>query len=221
MKKRHLILITTLALTLLTVGATVAFAQTPDVDPGDDAPKGWFFGRGGRGFSGWGGGIDRESLLADELGVSVEELQAARERAQATALEQAVEQGFITQEQADLMQAKSALREYIDKHSLLAEALGMSVEELEAAIADGTTMPELLEEQGLDAATLRENMSAAHEAAVQQAVDDGVISQELADQLQSADKGGFGLHGRGHGRGGFGGRGRGGRIAPNAFNGSA
>jgi lambda repressor-like predicted transcriptional regulator len=219
MNKKHLILIATLALAMLAVGATAVFAQTPDADPGGETPEAPFFGHGPRGFFGRGGSIDRESLLAEELGVTVEELQAARERAQATALEQAVEQGLITQEQADLMQAKSALQSYVDKESLMAVALGISVEELQAAIADGTTMPELLEEQGLNAATLRENMAAAREAAVQQAVEDGVISQELADQIQSAERGGFGFPG--HGRRGHHGRGQGGQLLPDAPTGDA
>lgn len=57
--------------------------------------------------------IDTEALLADALGITVEELQAAYDDAQAAALAQAVEDGQLTQEQADLMAARQAFRAYV------------------------------------------------------------------------------------------------------------
>ena len=75
----------------------------------------------------------------------------------------------------------------VDMQALLAEELGISVEELEAA------------------------KQAAFEAAIEIMVDEGVLTQEQADQLQSGELG-RGSHfgqGRGHGHGGF----RGGRFS--------
>jgi hypothetical protein len=65
---------------------------------------------GGR-WSGWLAeqGIDFDALLAQELGITTAELQAARQEAQNARLEQAVTDGKLTQEQADLMQGKQAL----------------------------------------------------------------------------------------------------------------
>jgi transcriptional regulator with XRE-family HTH domain len=71
----------------------------------------------GRGFpfGGRGGGllgendIDFNALLADALGISTDELQAAREKAEQARLDQAIADGQLTQEQADLMQGKRAL----------------------------------------------------------------------------------------------------------------
>jgi hypothetical protein len=67
-------------------------------------------GRGGR-MGGWlnQNGIDYEALLAEALGISVDELQAARLTAENTLLDQAVADGKLTQEQADLIKAQRAL----------------------------------------------------------------------------------------------------------------
>jgi hypothetical protein len=84
----------------------------------------------------------------------------------------------------------------------LAEALGLSVEELQAAREDGT-LRELIAGLDLDRTEMQERMQAAHEAAIDRAVADGVITREEADALQAA-KGerGFGKGMRGH-RGGM------------------
>jgi hypothetical protein len=170
-----------------------------------------FFGfhRGPKGVAGE-STIDENALLADALGISVEKLQAARDEANQAAIEQAIAEGLITQEQADEMQARKDLQSYLNRNSLLAQALGMTVEELETAYADGKTPSDLLSESGLDAATVREKLQEAHANALAQAVEDGVITQEQADEMQDGPglggRGGFGGPGQG-GRGKFGGRG--------------
>ena len=174
-------------------------------------PKFGFAGRGG--FHGFGQDIDREALLADALGISVTALQAAQEEAQAAGLADMVDNGYLTQEQADMVTARQALKDYIDREALLAEALGMSVADLQAALEDGTSLPALIEESGLTFAELAEAQQAAHEAAVQEAVADGVISQAQADQILS---GSFGGHGFGGGHGGFHGPGGGASGGPNS-----
>ena len=59
--------------------------------------------------------IDMDALLADALGVTADELNAARVEAQALALAAAVESGRITQEQADQMKARQALQTYMQE----------------------------------------------------------------------------------------------------------
>lgn len=135
--------------------------------------------------------IDEQALLADALGITVEQLEAARETANQAAIAQAVAEGIITQEEADAMQARKAVKSYLDRDALLATALGMTTKELQAAYAAGKTLTELMAAQGLDAATVRENLQAAHVAALAQAVADGVITQEQADEMQ-LDGRGFG-----------------------------
>jgi len=171
---------------------------------GDFDPMGQFGGPG-QGGPGWlGGKIDRQALLGDALGISVEELEAAQEKADLAAIQQAVDEGLITQEQADLMTAGYKLRSYIDKEALMADALGMSVEELQAARDEGKPLAVIIYEQGLNPATLRTNIQTAFDEVIQQAIADGVVTQEQVDQLTNRMEAGFGPGGF-HGRGGFGG----------------
>lgn len=181
------------------------------------------FGHGMRGMRGFGPGgpgsdnqEEHDALLAAELGISVEALDAAQAAAREAALAQAIADGVITQEQADLMAAGQALRDYIDQETVLADLLGISAAELEAAKADGS-MRDLIDAAGLTAEEIMTAMQTARETAVAQAVADGVITQEQADQLQAlpghdnmgmGGMGGMrGGHGHGgHGHGGFGGQ---------------
>ena len=55
--------------------------------------------------------INYDAPLADALGISVDELDAAKQSAQEAALAQAVENGRLTQEEADLIQARQAIQE--------------------------------------------------------------------------------------------------------------
>jgi len=170
----------------------------------------------GRGLPGFdrhmfGSDIDYDALLAEALGISIEELQAAQQQSYSAALDQAVENGDLTAEEADQMRAQQALKGYIDREALQAEALGMTVEELQAARDAGTSMADILTEQGLTSAEFRTALQAAYEAAVQQAVDDGVITQEQADLVLSSGMrvlpGMEAPAGRDGGRGGHGGHG--------------
>lgn len=175
--------------------------------------RGGFFGRGFKhgGLLGKDAQIDFEALLADALNITVEELQVARQQAYDAALADAVKNGDLTQEEADLMKARRALEAYIDKEALTAQALGLSVEELQAAREAGKTIPELIEEQGMTAAEARQAMQDAYKAAVEQAVKDGVITQAQADQILTCCECGFGFGPGGFApMPGFGGRGWGG-----------
>ena len=63
--------------------------------------------------------FDAEAVLADTLDISVEELAAAREEARALALEAQVEAGRITEEEAELMVARQAVRDYFDRDAVI------------------------------------------------------------------------------------------------------
>jgi hypothetical protein len=77
------------------------------------------------------------------------------------------------------------LAEYRDViHQALADALGISVDDFEAAIADGQTLVDLADEHDVDLADLRDTMEQVRADALAQAVDDGVITQEQADWMQ-------------------------------------
>lgn len=156
-------------------------------------------------------GVSREDL-ANALGITVDELNTAYETATNAALDQAVQDGLLTQAQADEIRARGANVPFggrwggwlgeqgIDYQALLADALGISVDELQqayvqaynaridAAVAAGNLTQEqadlmkgrysLFNNQGFQTA-----MQSAFEAAVQQAVTDGVITQAQADAI--------------------------------------
>ena len=97
-----------------------------------------------------------------------------------------------------------------------ATALNMTTDELSTALQSGKTLEQIASDQGVDYAKVREAINAAHAAElrdrIQQALDDGTITQENADWLfEGLDKGfigvpgafGFGFGGP-HGGHGFG-----------------
>ena len=96
---------------------------------------------------------------------------------------------------------------------IAAEALNMTTDELINALRSGKTLEELADEAGVDIQDVQDAIQAERETSmrerIQQAVDDGTMTQEHADWLlEGLDKGflggagGFGLGG--HGRGLFG-----------------
>ena len=90
-------------------------------------------------------------------------------------------------------------------HEALADALGMSVADYEAAIANGETLATLALAQGVDMADLFAVMDAVHADAAQQAVADGLVTQEQADWVQGRRGGQAGQGGQGRmGQGGQG-----------------
>lgn len=170
----------------------------------------------GRGWNGNAGGQN----LADALGISLEELQAAQQKAGEAALQQAVDQGMLTQEQADAMQARGlgemhakafgrGMTGAIDGQALLADALGISVADLQAAqlkaegaaldqaVTDGRITQEQADQmktrsalgQYMNQDSVRQTLRSAYESVVQQAVAAGVITQEQADTILSNSNG--------------------------------
>jgi hypothetical protein len=218
-KKWSLLLIGAVVVLTLGLIGSIVLAQdaTPEAttptqaDATPESEKGLSLGLGhwggfGRGFGRHGDDETWLTYLAEALGITVDELNDAQDEAYAAWLADAVEQGQLTQEQADQILAQRALKSYIDGSAILAEALGMTEDELEAALAD-QSLTDLMVERGIDSATLQANAQAAYEAAIQQAVADGVITQAQADEILAGSD--FNLFGRG-GRGGrHGGRGGG------------
>ncbi|MEZ4770093.1 MAG: hypothetical protein R2844_16885 [Caldilineales bacterium] len=169
----------------------------------------------GRGWNGDAGG----QYLAGALGISLEELQAAQQKAGEAALQQAVDDGMLTQEQADALQARGLGFDHarmfgrmagnIDGEALLADALGISVADLQAArltaqgaaldqaVTDGRITQEQADQmkaraafgQYLNQSDVQAQLRSAYEAVVQKAVAAGVITQEQADAILSNDAG--------------------------------
>lgn len=222
-KRKSLIIIPVVSALVLAIAIGVmafspGIASSPVFDiqalDDDDTPEsypwgggfGGMHGPGRMGRFGMGNSFDYDAFMADALGVTVDEFQAAHLAARDAALDQAVEEGVITADQADLMKARQALSQYIDHQAILSEALGLEEAELEAALQEGKSIPYLMGELGLEPADVQAAMQNAYQDAVQQAVDDGVITDSQAEQLQDSGFGsrglgmrGFGSHGRGGG----------------------
>ena len=65
----------------------------------------------------------------------------------------------------------------------VADGLGISSEALDAALADGKTMWQVAEEQGLSSDEIVTLMENAHDIALEQAVADGVITADQAEWM--------------------------------------
>jgi hypothetical protein len=231
-----------LGLTAVTFAPQVSLAQSSDattpVAPaqpaapvaGQRSPQGGPTGERGPG----GAPVDdnRDELLAGALGITVEELTAAQATAQEAGLAQAVEEGLLTQEEADAILANTAdgghgpgghfmghgAEGAIDGEQLLADALGITVEELEVAeevafaagleqaVTDGTITQEQADTMTAQRAFrtyAAEQAQTAYADALAAAVDAGAITQAQADLLSST-QGQFGHGGMKGGRGGHG-----------------
>jgi DNA-binding CsgD family transcriptional regulator len=140
--------------------------------------------------------------IAEEQGIAQEEFCADLHGAAEGILAQAVSDGAITQEQADwilermndrCLEGGGPMRggrghgpgwmaEYrYEMHAAVAEALGMSVEEFETALAEGKTPQQIAEEQGITQEEFCADLHDAAEEILAQAVSDGAITQEQAD----------------------------------------
>lgn len=129
----------------------------------------------------FGGLYDSDEYLAEALGITVDELDAAELEAYTAQLAAAVAAGTLTQEQADLLQARKAAKTYLDTDGLQAQVQAAYEAALAAAVADG---------------------------AITQAQADALLAQ-MAAQPWGFGFGGFGGRGGHHGGprgfGGFGG----------------
>ncbi len=237
-------------LALVVTGVVLAQEPTPPTDetaPVDESGAGLGPGMGRMGGRPGRGGRSLQSL-ADALGVDLDQVQGALagtvvELAEAQGMtldelvdalvapmieriQQAVDNGRITQEQADeqVAQMEEHMLEALESGSwfstgpgmgrggprgrqgglrleTLSETLGLTVEEVQEALADGQTVAELAEAQGVALADIVDALIAPMVERIQQAVDDGRITQEQADEqiaqmeehmLEALESGGMG-----------------------------
>lgn len=108
------------------------------------------FGRGGH----FGFGGNASELLAEALGITVEELDAARAEVKAAQLAAMVEAGYLTQEQADLMLARQAVENYIDREALQATIQAAYEAAVAQAVEDGAITQEQADALLSSAATM-------------------------------------------------------------------
>ncbi len=79
------------------------------------------------------------------------------------------------------------MREYMEQ--ALADALGTTKEQVEDALANGTTMYQFVLNNGVAEADLSAFMDEVHQVALGKAIADGVMTQEQADWMQERMQG--------------------------------
>ena len=212
-RTKILTIFTLSALSLAIMLGVTLYHTAKAASPAEILAHGGGFGRGPASYN--------NEDLAEALGISVDELNAAYQTASENSINQALDEGLITQSQADQLlergyafpfhKGRGWLSENgIDYDALLADALGITVESLQEAyqqayqaridqaVADGRLTEEEADFiRGRNALfsneSFRSSMLAAFETAVQQAVADGVITQSQADQIlnRSQSRAGF------------------------------
>jgi hypothetical protein len=168
---------------------------------------------------------ERFSDIAAEAGYEGEDFFALMDEVHTAVVEEGLAQGLITQEQADMMSqgpggfgpgrmggiGDGVLHDYMT--AALADVLGISVDDLEASRDAGETLMDIAASLNIDTDSLPSLLQSAHQAALEQALADGVITQEQYDQFQQGGPGGMG----GGRRGGMGGHSGG----PGSFGGNS
>jgi hypothetical protein len=133
-----------------------------------------------------------EEKLAQKLGVTVEQLQAAQKAARDEMIDEAVSAGRITQEQADKLKSgqpgdfRKGAREHIkgaivNVFETAAGILGLSTDEVRAGLQEGKSLNDLAAEQGVS--NFEAQLVAKLTAGIQAKVADGTITQQQADRL--------------------------------------
>lgn len=109
-------------------------------------------------------------------------------------LQEAIDSGRITEEQAEAIRngdVSFGKGNHGGQHgnkaeykAEFAEALGLTVEELETAVADGKTIEEIAAEQGVDLEALKQEKM---DEKLQEAIDSGRITEEQAEAIRNGD----------------------------------
>jgi uncharacterized protein (DUF433 family) len=216
-----------IAILVAAVGVGAVFAQET-ISPARES-SGITQGCGGRGGRGGQRGEHLE-VVADALGMTVEEVREAVSSGQTIAelaeaqgvplqdvadalvaaeaehLQKAVEDGRLTQEEADekLAHMEENVLERLESGEpgdhgrpggrggqrgprgqhldVIAEVLGMTTDEVRESVSGGQTIAELAEAQGVPLQDVADALVAAKAEQLQQAVEDGRLTQEEADE---------------------------------------
>ncbi len=204
MTKKYLIVIGGLLAALLVVGvvgATAAYAQ-------DQTPPavGWMNGHGpggGPGFNLSGAALD---AAAKALGMTSDDL-SAQLKSGKTLADIATAQGVDIKTVMEAIRAAHPFMLPSAELDAAAKALGMTSDDLSAALKSGKTLQQVATDQKVDIQTVQDAISAARKdqmrTQINQAVTDGKMSQDKANWLlEGLDKGFLDGQGFGFGFGG-------------------
>jgi hypothetical protein len=124
------------------------------------------------------GGEYTDEELAAALGITVDELTAAQQKAQEAVLAQSVEKGLITQAQADQLKADGSSH----MRGLLNHAVFFTADDLAANGINYET--ELAKALGITVEKLQAAYTQAFNVHIDQAVSEGTLTQEQADLMK-------------------------------------
>jgi polyhydroxyalkanoate synthesis regulator phasin len=132
-------------------------------------------------------------LLAENLGISVEQLKDAQESARDQLIDEAVAAGNLTPDEAEALKDRAFPpserharigRFAFNLFSQAAETLGLSGAEIRSGLREGKSLADLAAEQGVS--NFEERLANAVEAKLQNAVDQGKLSQEQANRIRAS-----------------------------------
>jgi len=129
------------------------------------------------------------SKVADKLGVSEDELQTAIDEARTETLDEAVDEGLLTEEQAERLQDGGFPFRGRPRHGpghvmdAAAEALGMPQDELMEQLRDGNSLAEVAEAQGKDLKAFKAELLDQVQAQLDELVAEDDLTQEQADGI--------------------------------------
>jgi hypothetical protein len=144
-----------------------------------------------------------KEAVAEILDITVDEYDAAVEQAREQVADEALAEGWLTEEQAAQMKermeqgfgARGMGKGFMGPRGgfmgrggdsiigLIAEELDLSVQDLVAELQDGKTLGELASEKGVDVEAVTAKYLAQLEEKLKQAVEDGKITQNQADYM--------------------------------------
>ncbi|MCL6478393.1 MAG: YckD family protein [Peptococcaceae bacterium] len=140
--------------------------------------------------------------FAANLGVDQDKVVEALEAAKKQMLDEAVQQGRMTQEQADKIAAaakdnpgwfgsffgkkhggKPGFKEGGRFSDEMAEALGLTPEQLKSELQSGKKLQQIITDQGLTEEQFRQKMFELKKEAIAEKVSEGKLTQEQADKM--------------------------------------
>jgi hypothetical protein len=173
-----------------------------------------------------------KELVADALGISVEQYESILEQARGQVVDEALEEGWLTEDQVEKMQEHMEQRAEGGRMgkgfmapgmgpmgrgdaslaNVAAEKLGLSLEDLRAELQDGKSIADVAAEKGVNTQDIIDAYLAELETSLTEQVTEGKITQKQADWMleQATERAPEQLDGtwEGPGPGGFPGGGR-------------
>ncbi len=136
--------------------------------------------------------------VAEKLGVSEDELKTAIDEARDETIDEAVDEGRLTEEQGERLREGNFFfrglhggiwRAHFDVMKNAADVLGMTRADLMEQLADGNSLAELAEAQGMSVDDFKAALLDKIKAQLDEMVSDGDLTQDQADDFYQHTEG--------------------------------